>query len=48
MVFWSGEDVVNGFGGNNGVLPDTTNQALKAATSAGIIIGMVVFGWLAE
>ena len=48
MVFWSGEEVVNGFGGNNGVLPDTTNQALKAATSAGIIIGMVVFGWLAE
>ncbi|KID75582.1 Repressible high-affinity phosphate permease [Metarhizium brunneum] len=48
MVFWSGEEVVNGFGGNNGVLPDTTNQALKAATSAGIIIGMVVFGWLAD
>ena len=48
MVFWSGRDDENGFGGNGGVLPDSTNQALKAATSAGIVVGMVVFGWLAE
>lgn len=48
MVFWSGDDDENGFGGNGGVLPDSTNQALKAATSAGIVVGMVVFGWLAE
>lgn len=48
MVFWSGNEVTNGFGGNNGVLPDSTSQALKAATSAGIVVGMIVFGWLAE
>jgi len=48
MVFWSGNDDGNGYGGNGGVLPDTTNQALKASTSAGIVIGMILFGWLAE
>lgn len=48
MVFWTGNDVTNGFGGNNGVLPDTTSQALKASTSAGIVVGMILFGWLAE
>ncbi|KAG5992740.1 hypothetical protein E4U54_003574 [Claviceps lovelessii] len=48
MVFWSDERVRNGFGGNNGLLPDTTTQALKASTSAGIVAGMVVFGWLAD
>ncbi|KAJ6444906.1 inorganic phosphate transporter PHO84 [Purpureocillium lavendulum] len=48
MVFWSGNDDGNGYGGNGGVLPDTTNQALKASTSAGIVIGMIVFGWLAD
>ncbi|KAK2600023.1 hypothetical protein QQS21_005257 [Conoideocrella luteorostrata] len=48
MVFWAGEDVTNGFGGNNGILPDTTSHALKASTSAGIVIGMILFGWLAD
>ncbi|KAG5985429.1 hypothetical protein E4U55_002350 [Claviceps digitariae] len=48
MVFWSGEGVTNGFGGNNGHLPDSTSQALKASTSAGIVTGMIVFGWLAD
>lgn len=48
MVFWSGKDVRNGFGGNNGILPDATTQALKASTSAGIVTGMILFGWLAE
>lgn len=48
MVFWSGDENQDGYGGNGGVLPDTTNQALKGSTSAGIVIGMIVFGWLAE
>ncbi|KAG6040609.1 hypothetical protein E4U41_007723 [Claviceps citrina] len=48
MVFWSGRDVRNGFGGNNGFLPDATSQALKASTSVGIVAGMIVFGWLAD
>lgn len=48
MVFWSVEDVTNDFGGDSGILPDTTIQALKASTSAGIVIGMILFGWLAE
>lgn len=48
MVFWSGEDVKDGFGGNKGAMPDATSQALKASTSAGIVAGMIVFGWLAE
>ncbi|KJZ77844.1 hypothetical protein HIM_03021 [Hirsutella minnesotensis 3608] len=48
MVFWSGDREQNGYGGNNGLLPDPATQALKGSTSAGIIIGMVVFGWLAD
>ncbi|KAG5927971.1 hypothetical protein E4U53_002771, partial [Claviceps sorghi] len=48
MVFWSGEEVKDGFGGNKGLLPDSTSQALKASTSAGIVAGMIVFGWLAD
>lgn len=48
MVFWSGNDHQNGYGGNGGVLPDSVNQALKGSTSAGIIVGMILFGWLAE
>ncbi|QPH19226.1 hypothetical protein C2857_004402 [Epichloe festucae Fl1] len=48
MVFWSVEDVTNDFGGDNGILPDTISQALKASTSAGIVIGMILFGWLAD
>ncbi|PFH59955.1 hypothetical protein XA68_11664 [Ophiocordyceps unilateralis] len=48
MVFWGGSHREDGYGGNGGILPDGTNQALKGATSAGIIVGMVVFGWLAD
>lgn len=48
MVFWSGDEFRDGYGGNNGILPGPIHQALKASTSAGIVIGMVLFGWLAE
>ncbi|GAP92537.1 putative MFS PHS inorganic phosphate transporter [Rosellinia necatrix] len=50
VVFWQGapEDSINGYGGNHGDLPTPVNQALKASTSAGIVIGQVVFGWLAD
>lgn len=48
VVFWGDEDPRNGFGGNNGILPDPVNQSFKASTSAGIVIGMILFGRLAE
>lgn len=48
LVFWNGEEKHDGFGGNNGYLPDPVMQALKASTNAGIVIGMVLFGRLAE
>ncbi|KAI8633381.1 phosphate permease [Xylariaceae sp. FL1651] len=50
VVFWSGPppDAVDGYGGNKGMLPNSVSQTLKASTSAGIIIGQVVFGWLAD
>ncbi|KAJ3477263.1 hypothetical protein NLG97_g8885 [Lecanicillium saksenae] len=32
----------------SGDLPATVSQALKGATSAGIVIGMILFGWLAD
>ncbi|KAI0489918.1 phosphate permease [Xylaria cf. heliscus] len=50
VVFWQGApgDATNGYGGNYGVLPTSVNQTLKASTSAGIIIGQIVFGWLAD
>lgn len=50
VVFWQGEpeSAANGFGGNHGQLPSAVNQSLKAATSAGIVIGQVLFGWLAD
>ncbi|KAH8884804.1 phosphate permease [Thozetella sp. PMI_491] len=50
LVFWSGppEEAVNGFGGNYGTLPGSVNSSLKASTSAGIVIGQVLFGWLAD
>ncbi|KAI5459755.1 major facilitator superfamily domain-containing protein [Mariannaea sp. PMI_226] len=48
VVFWGDDDSRNGFGGNNGVLPDPVNQAIKASTSAGIVIGMILFGRLAD
>ncbi|OHE94726.1 H+ symporter [Colletotrichum orchidophilum] len=50
VVFWQGppESSAHGYGGNNGELPDQVNSALKASTSAGIIVGQIVFGWLAD
>ncbi|KAK1244445.1 hypothetical protein MKX07_003244 [Trichoderma sp. CBMAI-0711] len=48
LVFYSGDDHINGYGGNGGVLPDTINQALKASTSGGIVLGMLIFGLLAD
>ncbi|KAI1179392.1 major facilitator superfamily domain-containing protein [Nemania sp. FL0916] len=50
VVFWQGPpgEAINGYGGNNGVLPTPVSQALKTSTSAGIVIGQVVFGWLAD
>ncbi|KAJ6788755.1 hypothetical protein PWT90_03306 [Aphanocladium album] len=35
-------------GDGSGDLPATVGQALKGATSAGIVIGMILFGWLAD
>lgn len=50
LAFWQGppHDARYGFGGNNGTLPTPVSQTLKASTSAGIIVGMVLFGWLAD
>ncbi|KAK7748882.1 hypothetical protein SLS53_000906 [Cytospora paraplurivora] len=50
LVFWQGspEDARNGFGGNGGMLPVTVSQALKASMSAGVMIGQILFGWLAD
>ncbi|KAK1635068.1 H+ symporter [Colletotrichum phormii] len=50
VVFWQGppESSTHGYGGNNGELPGPVNSALKASTSAGIIVGQIVFGWLAD
>ena len=48
MVFWSGSVDKDGFGGNNGTLPSTINQALKMSTTAGMVIGMIGLGWMAE
>ncbi|OIW28456.1 phosphate:H+ symporter [Coniochaeta ligniaria NRRL 30616] len=48
VVFWEGSKSSNGFGGNNGVLPTSVSQALKASMSAGIVIGQILFGWLAD
>ncbi|KAI6359289.1 hypothetical protein MCOR25_007125 [Pyricularia grisea] len=50
VVFWQGapDHADNGFGGNGGKLPSTVDQALKASTSAGIVVGQLVFGCLAD
>ncbi|KAM0208712.1 hypothetical protein ACHAPA_006847 [Fusarium lateritium] len=48
VVFWGDKNPQNGFSGNDGYLPDRVNQAFKASTSAGIVAGMIVFGWLAD
>lgn len=49
-MFWQGapEDAINGFGGNYGRLPTPVSQALKGSTSAGIVVGQILFGWLAD
>ncbi|KAF4997890.1 hypothetical protein FGRMN_3529 [Fusarium graminum] len=44
VVFWGDKNPQNGFSGNDGYLPDRVNQAFKASTSAGIVVGMIVFG----
>lgn len=48
VVFWDGSEGLNGFGGNHGVLPTSVSQALKVSTSVGIVIGQVLFGYLAD
>ncbi|OLN97524.1 Repressible high-affinity phosphate permease 1 [Colletotrichum chlorophyti] len=50
VVFWQGppEQASHGYGGNGGELPGPVNSALKASTSGGIIIGQLLFGWLAD
>ncbi|KAK0386083.1 hypothetical protein NLU13_5920 [Sarocladium strictum] len=48
VVYWSGDEAEDGLGGNNGQLPNPVNQALKASTSGGIVVGMILFGWLAD
>ncbi|EGX88172.1 phosphate:H+ symporter [Cordyceps militaris CM01] len=35
-------------GDGSGDMPETISQSLKASTSAGIVIGMILFGWLAD
>jgi PHS family inorganic phosphate transporter-like MFS transporter len=49
MVFWHGPPIPgSNMGGNYGVLPTPVNTAIKAATSGGTVIGMLLFGWLAD
>ncbi|KAK0701786.1 major facilitator superfamily domain-containing protein [Lasiosphaeria miniovina] len=50
VVFWQGAPAAaaNGFGGNYGSLPGPVSTALKASTSAGIVVGQLLFGWLAD
>ena len=49
-MFWAGnpEEAAHGYGGNDGRLPTPVSQALKASTSAGIVLGQVMFGWFAD
>jgi PHS family inorganic phosphate transporter-like MFS transporter len=48
IVFWSGGARVDGYGGNNGLLPDSVSSALKMSTVGGMILGQLLFGTLAE
>ncbi|KAK9774757.1 putative Major facilitator superfamily domain-containing protein [Seiridium cardinale] len=50
VVFWQGspQDAKNGYGGNYGTLPTPVATTLKASTSAGIVVGQLLFGWLAD
>jgi len=40
LVYWSDS--------NKGVIPDSSDTAIKVATSGGTVIGQLVFGWLAD
>lgn len=49
MVFWQGDPIPeSNQGGNHGILPQSVNTALKAATSGGAVVGQLFFGWLAD
>lgn len=50
LAFWQGgpEDARYGFGGNYGTLPTPVAQALKVAMSAGMLLGQIAFGCLAD
>jgi MFS transporter, PHS family, inorganic phosphate transporter len=50
VTFWHGppNSAKHGYGGNYGSLPSTVSTTLKASTSAGIVVGQLVFGWLAD
>ncbi|KAH9887839.1 H+ symporter [Xylariomycetidae sp. FL2044] len=41
VVFWQGAP-------NHGILPGPVSQTLKSSTSAGIVVGQVLFGWMAD
>lgn len=48
-MFWQGEPIPgSNSGGNNGKLPGNVNTAIKAATSAGAVVGQLGFGFLAD
>lgn len=50
LAFWQGppEDAPYGFGGNDGRLPTPVSQALKVSEGAGMILGQISFGLLAD
>lgn len=49
MVFWQGPPIPGSkMGGNYGVLPTAVSTAIKSATSGGTVVGMLLFGWLAD
>jgi MFS transporter, PHS family, inorganic phosphate transporter len=50
VAFWPGppEQVLFGIGGNEGNMPPAVIQALKTSTSAGLMLGMLGFGWFAD
>jgi PHS family inorganic phosphate transporter-like MFS transporter len=40
VVFWGSS--------NNGIIPHSSDTALKVATSGGTVLGQIGFGWLAD
>lgn len=48
LVFWAENDADDDGGGNGGHLPESISQAFKVSMSSGIMIGMILFGYLAE